>query len=417
MAFDPERLTLFSDGILGTASSFIGTAQQAGLSLLGLFAVLDLVLFGLAVALGQRNLLAKGIWKLLLIGVVLLLVRDGGYLIDILFDSALYLAKGNRTLLPDPVGLMAVGITGSLDLMRLSADSGQQLLGASMSLSGLAIAMVVTFGLAAGALLYQLAAFHVTAGVALVMLPIGLFSPGRALLGRAGRGLLTATVRLAIVTLICLPLPPLLDAMMEPLTRQGALDMPLAQLCLGLCLLVLLLGLPRAALSVIGDFSGLGETPATASTSIKTALPPSTAPAPRGSLQAAALVPQGSSLPAERLTAAATLVGTSSRASGALLSSTRDPATTASPPPIGEGQRSSVNLGPSAPGLTRGEDSRRTSLDRNAQQAPQAATNIERLVSDALRRSLGGTDGTSRGYRAIAAGARTEDEKDPRNED
>ncbi|MFD2263429.1 type IV secretion system protein [Lacibacterium aquatile] len=412
MAVAPEHLTIFSDGVLAIASGFIGTAQQAGLSLLGLFAVLDLVLFGIAVALGQRDMLAKGIWKLLLIGVVLLLVRDGGALVTTLSDSALYLSRGDRSLLPDPVALLAVGTQGSLDLMRLSADTGPQLLGASISLSGLAIAMIVTFGLAAGALLYQLAAFHLTAGIALVMLPIGLFSPGRALLGRAGRGLLTATVRLTTVLLICLPLPALLTAMMTPLTRQSSMDMPLAQLCLGLCLFVLLLGLPRAAMAVVGDFAGVNEATAAASPSSQAAVAAQQLP-PRTSLQAAAAVPLGQASTVERFGGGASVARASDRFSTGLLSA--GSSTTISSSSGNSGLRSSPGVTHSSSGLSSSSDARRPVLDRTAQTAPPTAVSIDRLVSDALRRSLA-PEATTRGYRAIEAGTRTEDDKDPRDE-
>jgi len=407
MAFEPERFTTYSDGVLASASSFIGTAQQAGLSLLGLFAVLDIILFGIAIALGQRDLLAKAIWKLLLLGLVLLLVRDGSVMVHLLSESALYLAKGKAELIPDPVGFAAVGISSALDLMRLSADTGPQLLGASMSLSILAVALVIAFALASGTLLYQLAAFHIVAGMSLVMLPIGLFTPGRALLARAGRGLLTATVRLTVVILISLPLPALLDVMMAPITRQSSLDVPLTQLCLGLSYFVLLLGLPRAAIAVVGDFAG---TPAAQSearsqpAATTTIIPPLT----RASVQAATALPAGAgareawaSSPAgpaaggnlERYTTAPG--GLPSAASGSLARSGGSFQTTTA----------------SAPGTAIGGGARQ--LQRGDIQGPQASAssgNLERLVSDALRKSLA-LQSPTRGYQAIAAGTRTEDDE------
>jgi hypothetical protein len=405
MALEPDRLTAYSDGILAIAADFITTAQQAGLSLLSLFAVLDIVLFGIAVALGQRDLLAKGIWKLLLIGAVLLLVRDGGVLIQILSDSALYLARGDRALMPDPIPLLAAGMAGSLDLMRLSADSGAQLLGASMSLSGLALALILTFGLAAGALLYQLAAFHVTAGFALVLLPIGIFAPGRALLGRAGRGLLSATVRLTVVVLICLPLPPLLDAMMVPITRQSALDVPLTQLCLGLCLLVLLLGLPHAAIAVIGDFAGVADPPAAPALPPQTAGPSPVSVSPRGSLQAAAKVPLALPAPATRTATSGAMIAAAARSTSAEEST--NGRTTAVGLGSPDSARSTAGIAPVARDLGSGPRTR-SALDLPGQ-ATIGPANLERLVSDALRRSLD-TEISTRGYQAIAAGARTEDD-------
>jgi hypothetical protein len=414
MAFEPDRLTAYSDGILAIAADFITTAQQAGLSLLSLFAVLDIVLFGIAVALGQRDLLAKGIWKLLLIGAVLLLVRDGGTLIQTLADSALYLARGNRALMPDPVALLAAGTSGGLDLMRLSADSGTQLLGASISLSGLALALVITFGLAAGALLYQLAAFHVTAGVALIMLPIGLFTPGRALLGRAGHGLISATVRLTVVVLISLPMPPLLDAMMVPITRQSALDVPIAQLCLGLCLLVLLLALPRAAIAVIGDFSGVADPQAAQAASAPVGVSPQTTPLPRGALQAAAAVPLALPAPANRAASANAIISAAARLASSVTAATAGATSTTNTGGT-EGLRGSLGIShTSAPGVSSGPRTRTgTALPA---QMPLTPANLERLVGDALRRSLA-ADPTTRGYQAIAAGTRTEDDKSERPDD
>lgn len=413
MALEPDRLTAYSDGILAIAADFITTAQQAGLSLLSLFAVLDIVLFGVAVALGQRDLLAKGIWKLLLIGAVLLLVRDGGVLIQILSDSALYLARGDRALMPDPIPLLAAGMASSLDLMRLSADSGTQLLGASMSLSGLALTMIVTFGLAAGALLYQLAAFHVTAGVALVMLPIGIFAPGRALLGRAGRGLLSATVRLTVVVLICLPLPPLLDAMMVPITRQSALDVPLAQLCLGLCLLVLLLALPHAAIAVIGDFAGVADPPAAPVPPAPVAAGPSpVGVSPRGSLQAAAKVPLALPAPAARTVTSGGMIAAATRSTSA--ENTGSGRATAVGLGSPDGARTVVGIAPVARDLGSGPRTR-SALDLSGQ-PPIGSATLDHLVSDALRRSLG-TEVSTRGYQAIAAGARTEDDDETETPD
>lgn len=408
MAFEPERLTAYSDGILAIAADFITTAQQAGLSLLSLFAVLDIVLFGIAVALGQRDLLAKGIWKLLLIGAVLLLVRDGGTLIQTLSDSALYLARGNRALMPDPVALLAAGTTGGLDLMRLSADSGTQLLGASISLSGLALALVITFGLAAGALLYQLAAFHVTAGVALIMLPIGLFAPGRALLGRAGHGLISATVRLTVVVLISLPMPPLLDAMMVPITRQSALDVPIAQLCLGLCLLVLLLALPRAAIAVIGDFSGVADPQTAPTTPPAVSVSPQASPLPRGALQAAATVPLALPAPGNRAAPTNAIISAAARLTSSVTAATAGATSTTNTGGT-EGLRGSLGISQtSAPGVSSGVRARSgTALPA---QMPLTPANLERLVGDALRRSLA-VDPTTRGYQAIAAGTRTEDDE------
>lgn len=404
MALEPDRLTAYSDGILTIAADFINTAQQAGLSLLSLFAVLDIVLFGIAVALGQRDLLAKGIWKLLLIGAVLLLVRDGGVLIQILSDSALYLARGDRDLMPDPIALLAAGMAATLDLMRLSADSGTQLLGASMSLSGLALAMIITFGLAAGALLYQLAAFHVTAGVALIMLPIGIFAPGRALLGRAGRGLLSATVRLTTILLISLPLPPLLQAMMVPITRQSALDVPLAQLCLGLCLLVLLLALPRAAIAVIGDFAGVADPPTSPAAPVPAASPTPLGVSPRGSLQAAAKVPLALPAPASRATASGAMINAATRTAAPESAAGGRAAAGGS---VGVDARMATGIAPIARDLGSGPRTR-SGLDLPGQTAVGSA-NLDRLVSDALRRSLEAEPST-RGYDAIAAGTRTEDD-------
>lgn len=406
MAFEPERFTTYSDGVLASAASFIGTAQQAGLSLLGLFAVLDIVLFGIAIALGQRDLLAKAIWKLLLLGLVLLLVRDGSVLVHLLSESALYLAKGKTELIPDPVGFAAVGIGSALDLMRLSADTGPQLMGASMSLSILAVALVVAFALASGTLLYQLVAFHIVAGMSLIMLPIGLFTPGRALLARAGRGLLTATVRLTVVILISLPLPALLDAMMSPITRQSSLDVPLTQLCLGLSYFVLLLGLPRAAIAVVGDFAGTPSGPPEARpqpAAATTIIPPIT----RASVQAATALPAGTGA---RENWASSAAGT---AAGGNLE--RYTTSSGSLPPAGSGSLarsggSFQTTTTSGPGAAVGSGARQ--LQRGEIQGPQVTAssgNLERLVSDALRKSLA-LQAPTRGYQAIAAGTRTEDD-------
>jgi hypothetical protein len=406
MAFEPERFTTYSDGVLASATSFIGTAQQASLSLLGFFAILDIILFGIAIAMGQRDMLAKAIWKLLLLGLVLLLVRDGSLLIRLLSDSALYLAKGKAELIPDPVGFAAVGIGSALDLMRLSADTGPQLMGASMSLSILAIALVIAFALASGTLLYQLAAFHIVAGMSLVMLPIGLFTPGRALLARAGRGLLTATVRLTVVILISLPLPTLLDAMMSPITRQSSLDVPLTQLCLGLSYFVLLLGLPRAAIAVVGDFAGTPSTqpearpqPAAATTIIP--------PLARASVQAATALPVGANTRENWASSAA------SSGSGGNLERYTASLGSLAPAASGGLARSGSSFQKttaSGPGTVIGGGARQ--LQRGELQGPQVTAssgNLERLVSDALRKSLA-LQAPTRGYQAIAAGARTEDD-------
>lgn len=263
MTIDPGAITLIQVTFLTHLNSAFNLVARYALNLLYLFAVLELVIFGLIWALQRDVGWDRLFFKVLKIGLIFFVIVNYGWLIDMIVKSFAQLAgvvvndESLSQIVFNPGKLWQYGYDAGLNLLKLAALGNS--FGLILIQLSLGLGILITFGLLGILLVVQIVAFYLVSFTALIMLPFGTFAPSKAMFDKAVQSVLRAGVRMmSLLIIIGVAATVWNGFQLVDLATSTAVNInqPLGLFFTSLLFLCLAYYLPSVAAKVVGNISG-----------------------------------------------------------------------------------------------------------------------------------------------------------------
>lgn len=206
ITIDPGAITLIQTTFLQHIATAFSTVTRYALNLLYLFAVLELVMFGLIWALQRDLAWSKLFFKVLKIGLIFFIIQNYSWLVNTILTSFTQLAGitlNNHEIAQfifNPASIWQYGYNAGLHLLQLAATGGS--FGLAMIQIFLGIGILLTFGLLGIQVILQVVGFYLIAFAALILLPFGTFNPSGKMFDKAVQTVLQAGVRVMVIIMV-----------------------------------------------------------------------------------------------------------------------------------------------------------------------------------------------------------------------
>lgn len=295
MSIDPGIITLAQTTFLQHLNVAINKIVPYAFNLLYIFTAIELTILGLIWALQQTPAWGKVFFKVIKIGLIFFILQNYVWLLDTIVQSF-----GKLAGIVVHKSTLSEFIFNPAKIWQYGYDVGIFLLKAATASSGfgliliqtiLGMGILLTFGLFGIQLTIQIIAFYVTAVIALILLPLGVFEPSRKIFDKALQSILQAGVRLMVIILIVGIATIIWEQIpLADLTSPDAnLNAPLGLFFSALLFSGLAMYLPRMIAATVGGFSALWrDQTQTAESSIIVTTP--VASANLGTMQAATTI-------------------------------------------------------------------------------------------------------------------------------
>jgi len=203
---DPSAVSLVQTIFITHINNAFHLIAHYASNLLFIFAVFEIVLFGLLSAFGQNTSWSELLFKVIKIGLIFFIIQNYTWLLNIIIGSFAQIggSVANTSHLGqyifNPAMIWQFGYNIGLGLLQISAVSSS--IGLVILLTILGFGILFVFGLLGIQIVIQLVAFYLVALIALIMLPLGVFNPSAAMFDRSVQAVLKAGVRVAVLIMV-----------------------------------------------------------------------------------------------------------------------------------------------------------------------------------------------------------------------
>jgi len=206
MAIDPGAITLIQTTFLQHIADGFTAVSGYAANLLYIFAVFEVVVFGLLWALQQGITWERLFFKVIKIGLIFFVIQNYAYLLNAVLNSFVQLGG----LVANTKHLNQV-IFNPAEIWKYGYNVGVQLLQSAVSVNGLGLSLleiilgfgvILVFGLLGIQIILQLVGFYLIALIALLFLPFGAFNLGAGMFDRAVQTVLKAGVRVMVLIMV-----------------------------------------------------------------------------------------------------------------------------------------------------------------------------------------------------------------------
>lgn len=264
MTIDPGVVTLIQTKFLQHINIAFDTVSQYALNLLYLFAILELVFFGLIWALQQSAGWDRLFIKVLKIGLIFLIIQNFAYLLDTIVNSFAQIAgitvKNSKVaqFIFNPAKIWQYGYNAGLYLLQQAATSSN--FGLTLIQTSLGMGILLAFGLLGIQIIIQVVGFYMIGLVALILLPFGTFDPSIKMFDKSIQSVLQAGVRVMVLILIIGIAVSVWDDfnLSEMATATVSISQPLGLFFSALLFLGMAIYLPKVAANTVGSFTSGG---------------------------------------------------------------------------------------------------------------------------------------------------------------
>jgi type IV secretion system protein TrbL len=270
---DPGAIDVIQDVIVGQLQTGFQRVQAVAWPLLYAFAVIEMVLLGLGLALGRRAAAGDLLWMVVKIGVIIFLIQNYAYLLQTVLAGFAWLglqpqdvrdgAMTVQEVIQRPSRIWQLGYDPALGLLEVAvkADGGQP--GIALIYGWLGFGILVAFGVLVAQIVFTIVAFYGIALMALLLVPLGVFRPTGGLLDRALQQVLSAAARVLVLVLLVGVLVRLWPDLQAPrFTAKTPIDQPLGLFFLAATFALLAFRLPGLAARVVGPLAAARPRPA-----------------------------------------------------------------------------------------------------------------------------------------------------------
>lgn len=267
---DPGAITLIQTTFLEHINTAFDVVTHYALNLLYLFAVLELVIFGLLWALERDIGWGQLLFKILKIGLIFFVIQNYAWLTDTVIKSFAQLAgvtvnnhEISRVIF-SPGKIWQYGYDAGVHLLQVATAGSNFGLVLIQIILGLGILLV--FGLLGIQIILQLSGFYLIAFAALILLPFGTFTPSHNMFDKAVQSVLRAGVRVMTLIMVVGIAVVVWNGMhltdMDATEAVVNINQPLGLFFTALVFLYLAIYLPKVAAKTVGIISsggGLGN--------------------------------------------------------------------------------------------------------------------------------------------------------------
>ncbi len=260
---DSGAITKIQSTFLGNLNIAFSTVAKYALNLLYLFAVLEVVIFGLIWALQRDVGWEKLFFKIIKIGLIFFIIQNYTWLLDTIMQSFAQLAGVviNNTAVAkyifNPAKIWAYGYDSGINLLQLATTTNS--FGLAMVQISLGMGILLVFGLLGIQMVLQIVGFYMVSLGALIFLPFGAFILGRGMFDKAVQAVFQAGIRLMVLIIIIGVAVVVWDGfqlMDLAQTTKFNINQPLGLFFTALLFLCLALYLPKVLSQVVGSFGG-----------------------------------------------------------------------------------------------------------------------------------------------------------------
>lgn len=260
MSLDPGIYSQVQTSLLSTLNGVLTASIGYSQSLLYLTAGIEVVLFALLWMLQGNNAFGRLIVTVLKIGFILMVINQFNAWLSELLDS-FYQISANASnvkeafqLLEAPGQIWQYGYNSAILLLKTASNDGLSV-GLSLLLTTLGLGILLVFGLIGARLVVQLAAFYVTALIALLFLPLGVLKPTADFAYRGLQSVLKSGVALLTIILVLTVAMSIWQG--HALAADFNLNQVLGIFFSGLIFLMMTQWLPGIAASAVGHIRPL----------------------------------------------------------------------------------------------------------------------------------------------------------------
>lgn len=203
---DVSAITLIQTTFLGNLKKAFTTVANYALNLLYLFAVLEVVVFGIVWALQRDVGWDKFFFKIIKIGLIFFIIQNYEYLLKQIMDSFAQLSgavinnAGAVKYVFNPAKIWQYGYDSGVHLLQISTSGSN--IGLALIQVSLGMGILLIFGLLGIQMVLQMISFYVVSLGALILLPFGAFALGRGMFDRAVQTVFQAGIRLMALIII-----------------------------------------------------------------------------------------------------------------------------------------------------------------------------------------------------------------------
>ena len=259
---DPSTVNVVQDVIVAELQAGFTRVQAIAWPLLYGFAVLELVLVGLGIALGRRAVASDLLGTVIKIGFIVFLIQNYAYLLQAILGGFSLIGEGLggggvmatvQEAMAKPAVLWSLGYDPALRLFEVAAKADAQQPGIALIYTGLGFGILLSFGLIAAQVVFAVVAFYVVALVGLLLVPLGIFRPTEGLLDRALGQILAAAARVLATGLIAGALVALWSKLdLHEFKIDTPIDQPIGLWLVAITFALLIIKLPAVAARVVG---------------------------------------------------------------------------------------------------------------------------------------------------------------------
>lgn len=206
MNIDPGAITLVQTNFLQNLSSIFTAVSNYALNLLYIFAVLELVMFGLIWALQQGAGWERLFFKVLKIGLIFFIIQNYSWLLNTVISSfaqvaGLAINNGKlESVIFNPAKIWQYGYDAGLFLLQQASQNSS--FGFTLVLTTLGVGILLIFGLLGIQIVVQVVGFYLVSLTALLMMPFGIFRPSSKMFDKSMQTVLQAGVRVMVIILV-----------------------------------------------------------------------------------------------------------------------------------------------------------------------------------------------------------------------
>ena len=262
MGFDVGVYTAIQSTLIGSFTSILGSITAYSQDLLYLCASIEIVLFALLWAVLGNNGFGKLLFTVLKIGFLLMVINEFDSWLSLLLNTFGQIAnqtdnaKTAINLISAPGDIWQYGYNSGVILLKAAAADHLSM-GLSLLLTILGLGILLVFGLLGARLIITVAAFYLTALIALLFLPFGILKPTADFAYHGLHSVLKSAVALFTLLLIFALATSIWQSNSMQLTDKFTLNQILAIFFTGLVFLMMSQYLPQIAASAIGRIQPL----------------------------------------------------------------------------------------------------------------------------------------------------------------
>jgi type IV secretion system protein TrbL len=270
---DPGAIDVIQDVIVGELQNGFQRVQAIAWPLLYSFAVIEMVLLGLGLALGRRAAAGDLLGMVIKVGLLIFLIQNYAYLLQAVLAGFAWIgvqpqdvtagAVTVQEVIQRPSRIWQLGYNPALGLLEVAVKADGQQPGIALIYGGLGFGILIAFGVLVAQIVFTIVAFYGVALVALLLVPLGIFRPAGGLLDRSLQQVLAAAARVAVLVLLVGVLVRLWPDLEAPrFTAKTPIDQPLGLFFLAATFALLGSRLPGVAARAVGPLATARPRPA-----------------------------------------------------------------------------------------------------------------------------------------------------------